>query len=68
MKPIIVIAVERDGGILITREELQKLVDDAYGQGRVDGRNMWTTPNPITINPHWKAPDITCTTSRNNYD
>lgn len=68
MKPMVIIAVERDGGILITREELQKLVDDAYEQGRIDGRDMWTTPNPITITPTptWKSPEITCD-SRNNY-
>jgi len=69
MKPIVIIAVEKDGGILITKEDLQKLVDDAYEQGKADGRGVWATPNnPITITPHptWKVPDITCD-SRNNY-
>ena len=72
MKPIVIIAVERDGGVLITKEELQKLIDDAYEQGKIDGKNMWATPSPITTTPYptWKAPEITCTntTARNNYD
>lgn len=69
MKPIVIVAIEKDGGILITKEDLQKLVDDAYEQGKADGRDTWATPNnPITITPTptWKAPEITCN-SRNNY-
>ncbi|MFA5099467.1 MAG: hypothetical protein WC547_01100 [Candidatus Omnitrophota bacterium] len=37
MKPIIIIAEERDGKIFVSKEEFLKLIQDAYEQGRQDG-------------------------------
>lgn len=50
MKPKIILVVERDGGILITKEDLQELVDEVYEQGKIDGQYLHTT-NPITVKP-----------------
>ena len=58
MKPIIIYAEEKNGKVTITKEELQRIVDEAYRQGKADGN--WYTTNPITVTPTWKSPDITC--------
>lgn len=61
MKPIIIYAEEKDGKITITKEELQRIVDEAYRQGKTDG-NWYYTTNPITVTPTWQPPyKITCT-------
>lgn len=59
MKPIIIYAEEKDGKITITKEELQRIVDEAYRQGKTDG-NWYYTTNPITVTPTWKNAEITC--------
>lgn len=53
MKPILVYAEEKDGKIEITKAELQRIVDEAYREGKQDGRYTYSTPNPITITPTW---------------
>ena len=58
MKPIIIYAEEKNGKITITKDELQRIVDEAYRQGKVDGN--WYTTNPITVTPTWKNTEITC--------
>ena len=45
MKPIILKA-DQDGKILVTVEEIEKMVSDAYDEGYRDGKQM----APITIN------------------
>ena len=65
MKPIIIYAEEKNGKITITKEELQRIVDEAYRQGKEDGN--WYTTNPITVTPTWKPPyEITCTNYSTN--
>ena len=60
MKPIIIYAEEKDNKVTITKAELQRIVDEAYRQGKADGN--WYTTNPITVTPTWKPPyEITCT-------
>ena len=58
MKPIIIYAEEKNGKITITKEELQRIVDEAYRQGKADGN--WYTTNPITVTPTCKNTEITC--------
>ena len=53
MKPILIFAEEKDGTIEITKAELQRIVDEAYREGKQDGRYTYSTPNPITITPTW---------------
>ena len=65
MKPIILKA-DRDGKILITAEEIEKIVTDVYDEGYRDGRAscpiITTTPElPINVpgsTPWWDH--ITC--------
>ena len=66
MKPIIIYAEEKDGKITITKEELQRIVDEAYQQGKDDNKSCsWVTP--ITVTPTWKPPyEITCTNYSTN--
>ena len=66
MKPIIIYAEEKDGKITITKEELQRIVDEAYQQGKDDNKSCsWATP--ITVTPTWKPPyEITCTNYSKN--
>lgn len=64
MKPIIIYAEEKDDKVTITKAELQRIVDEAYRQGKADGN--WYTKNPITVTPTtgtptWKNTDITTT-------
>lgn len=54
MKPIIIYAEEKDDKVTITKVELQRIVDEAYRQGKADG-NLYTT-NPITVTPTWQPP------------
>ena len=55
MKPIIIYAEEKDGKITITKEELQRIVDEAYRQGQADNNHHYYT-NP----PTWDYTKITC--------
>ena len=61
MSRVVVIEKNKDGKIELTKEELQKMLDDAYTQGYVDGKGRYetitypsypwylTTPNTNTI-------------------
>lgn len=60
MKPIIIYAEEKNGKITITKEKLQRIVDEAYRQGKADGNWYYTTTNPITVTPTCKNTEITC--------
>lgn len=58
MKPVILKA-DQDGRILITAEEIEKIVSDAYDQGYQDGKGSVTvTYEPQTTWNKW--PPITC--------
>lgn len=51
MKPILIFAEKNDDGkVFVSKEELKRIVDEAYAMGRADA-NTWT--NPMTITPTW---------------
>ena len=57
MKPVIVFyAEEKDGKITITKEELQRIVDEAYRQGVEENSHHYYYTNP----PTWDYTKITC--------
>ena len=60
MKPVILKA-DQDGRILITEEEIEKIVSDAYDQGYQDGKGsvVTVTYDPQTTWNKW-PPNITC--------
>ena len=64
MKPIIIYAEEKDDKVTITKAELQRIVDEAYRQGKEDGN--WYMTNPITVTPTWQPHKITCTNHSTN--
>lgn len=67
MKPIIIYAEEKNGKIIITKEEMQRIVDEAYRQGKADGRQ--SAINPITVTPTFKPPyEITTCTNYSTND
>ena len=43
MSRIVVIEKNKDGKIELTKEELQKMLDDAYTQGYTDGKGRYDT-------------------------
>ena len=43
MSRVVVIEKNKDGKIELTKEELQKMLDDAYTQGYVDGKGRYET-------------------------
>lgn len=58
MKPVILKA-DQSGKILITAEEIEKIISDAYDQGYQDGKGSVTvTYDPQTTWNKW--PPITC--------
>lgn len=63
MSRVVVIEKNKDGKIELTKEELQKMLDDAYTQGYTDGKGRYDT---ITYpsSPVWYA--TTNTTSIDN--
>ena len=56
MSRIVVIEKNKNGKIELTKEELQKMLDDAYNQGYMDGKGRYET---ITYPSH----PIWCTTA-----
>lgn len=75
MKPIVV-KPDKNGKISYTVEELEKLLEEVYNEGRKDGisqypyyipptspsDNQWWKTSPIwTAFPSWVAPDYTTT-------
>ncbi len=58
MKPVILKA-DQDGRVLITAEEIEKIISDAYDQGYQDGKGSVTINyEPQTTWNKW--PPITC--------
>ena len=49
MSRIVVIEKNKDGKIELTKEELQKMIDDAYNQGYSDGAGRYD----IITYPHY---------------
>ena len=43
MSRVIVIEKNKDGKIELTKDELQKMLDDAYSQGYADGNKKYDT-------------------------
>ena len=43
MSRVVVIEKNKDGKIELTKEELQKMLDDAYTQGYTDGKGKYET-------------------------
>lgn len=43
MSRVIVIEKNKDGKIELTKDELQKMLDDAYNQGYADGKKKYDT-------------------------
>lgn len=69
MRPI-VLKVDENGTLLITPEEIQKMLDDAYAAGYSDGKGsvsqIITHPYPVyptwLNTPDWDFTKITCST------
>ncbi len=70
MRPIILKA-DQDGKLLITVDEIRKMVEDAYNEGVADGKasvqnrsslisnDLWQKTTPSTI-PVYYGTEITC--------
>ena len=70
MKPIILKA-DQDGKLLITVDEIQQMVEDAYNEGVADGKasvqnrpsltygDLWQQTTPYKI-PSYYGTEITC--------
>ena len=65
MKPIIIYAEEKDDKVTITKAELQRIVDEAYRQGKAENNHHYyytNAPSWTTVTPTWQPPyKITCT-------
>lgn len=48
MSRVVVIEKNKDGKIELTKEELQKMLDDAYNQGCTDGKGRYDTITTTT--------------------
>lgn len=59
MSRVVIIEKNKDGKIELTKDELQKMLDDAYSQGYADGNRKYDT---IT----YPSPSWTCTASSSN--
>lgn len=53
MSRIVVIEKNKDGKIELTKEQLQKMLDDAYSQGYSDGNRYDTITYPSY--PYWRT-------------
>lgn len=72
MKPMLVFVEEENGtDVKLTKEQLKKLISDAYEQGVTDGKNASCGHNhycnipyipcsPTDDRIHWKVPEVTC--------
>jgi len=65
MSRVVVIEKNKDGKIELTKEELQKMLDDAYTQGYTDGKGRYET---ITYpsHPFWWYATTTANTINND--
>jgi len=65
MKPIILKA-DQDGKLLITVDEIQKMVEDAYNEGVADGKasvtysDLWQKTTKPSTNQFYYGTEITC--------
>lgn len=53
MSRVVVVEKNKDGKIELTKEELQKMLDDASNQGHCDGRSYDTITYPSY--PYWRT-------------
>ena len=72
MKPMLVFVEEENGtDVKLTKEQLKKLISDAYEQGVADGKNAscghhhygnipYIPCSPTDDRIHWKVPEVTC--------
>lgn len=67
MKPELIFVNEKDGTVMLSKEDLERIVDSAYKAGQADSSYITTTP--WTVHPTWtdgtmtvpvKRTDITC--------
>ena len=62
MKPIIIIAEELNGKILVDKAEFLKMIQDAYEQGRQDGNtylpNIPYIQHPCEPYPSWVSTTV----------
>ena len=63
MSRVVIIEKNKDGKIELTKEELQKMLDDAYNQGYIDGKGRYET---ITYPSYPVLYATTNTTSKNS--
>ena len=79
MKPIIIYQETKDGKIVLTKEEFEKYLEDAYQAGYSDGSSSltyksytWTPDDVYEKYPTWKstsdykAPEVTVTCTSTN--
>lgn len=73
MKPIVFYINEtnqKEGKIILSKEEFEDLLERAYQQGRADGaiRTITTpcTPPPTPITPFYSTPVLTCKAADDN--
>ena len=65
MAHVVILTTDKDGKVLLTKDDLQKMLDDAYNKGYSDGKSSsWystitTTPN----SPVWYGTEVTCSSS-----
>ena len=64
MSRVVIIEKNKDGKIELTKEELQKMLDDAYSQGYADGRVRYDTITYPSY-PNWWT-TVTCSGSDSN--
>ena len=65
MSRVVVIEKNKDGKIELTKEELQKMLDDAYTQGYVDGKGRYETITYPSY-PFWYTTTATNTTDKDS--
>ena len=65
MSRVVVIEKNKDGKIELTKEELQKMLDDTYLQGYTDGKGRYETITYPSY-PVWYTTTATNTTSKDS--
>ena len=64
MSKVIVVEKNKDGKIEFIKEELQKMLDDAYTQGYTDGKGRYETITYPSLHPDWYTTTTTNTTNK----
>lgn len=65
MSRVVVVEKNKDGKIELTKEELQKMLDDAYTQGYTDGKGRYETITYPSY-PVWYTTTAANTTSKDS--